>query len=634
MFRAACLAIALAAAGISDAAAQVCNSPSGFLKAVGTITIGDTLVLGPDCNSVQDAGSSGTLSLSVGTTNIVGAVTRSLLYNTGGKLDAFTTDWLTPFETGIGAGGGSLTISQAALLNNASAFDAYTLLIGTRTSTLNGNGVALTTMAVNDNTSIGVQAYGGYTIAYRKSGAIGGATGKEIDTVNFQGATTVDPFQQNIAQVIGQQMAAGAALSPTGQFPASAAYNIQNNNSTFDKAINIGATAITGTNGIDGNIVPAITMATGHAIKYYYGAGAVNWTLNAGIGVNADYAFTSTGTGSVSFPSVKSPLWFFGSGSPSTIQVQSANTGFSNSFVVQNGGTASNAGTFVTSGVNLTNTSNGFLQFVLQGGATPSGSISSGAGITGGLTIQANAGTLTVVNPALGTPVSGIATNLTGTAAGLTAGNATKLATPRAIGIGGSTGLTATGANFDGSAAINPALAGTLLVANGGTGGTTPQSALANLKAPYIFAQSAVQNSHTGDLLETTLGTITIPANAMGANGCTRVTFLMSFTNSANNKITKLYFGGTGGVNYIAVTNSVQGSNRIQSQICNRAATNSQVGNNFQAQGGFGASAAAPPFLTSAIDTTVSVTVVITGQLANTGESIALEMYSAELMIP
>lgn len=50
---------------------------------------------------------------------------------------------------------------------------------------------------------------------------------------------------------------------------------------------------------------------------------------------------------------------------------------------------------------------------------------------------------------------------------------ATSLATPRAIGIGGSTGLTATGVNFDGTAAINPALTGTLVQANGGTGFST-----------------------------------------------------------------------------------------------------------------------------------------------------------------
>lgn len=71
----------------------------------------------------------------------------------------------------------------------------------------------------------------------------------------------------------------------------------------------------------------------------------------------------------------------------------------------------------------------------------------------------------TMVTPALGTPASGVLTNCTGTAAGLTAGaatlaaTATALATPRSI----------YGANFDGTAA----LAGPVAVAYGGTGAAT-----------------------------------------------------------------------------------------------------------------------------------------------------------------
>jgi len=61
-----------------------------------------------------------------------------------------------------------------------------------------------------------------------------------------------------------------------------------------------------------------------------------------------------------------------------------------------------------------------------------------------------------------------VATSATGNA-----GTATTLATPRDIGIAGTTGLTATGVNFDGSAAINPALTGTLIAVNGGTGQST-----------------------------------------------------------------------------------------------------------------------------------------------------------------
>lgn len=94
------------------------------------------------------------------------------------------------------------------------------------------------------------------------------------------------------------------------------------------------------------------------------------------------------------------------------------------------------------------------------------------ANLRGCLTDESGNGLAYFQGGDLGTPSAGVLTNASGTAASLTAGNATKLATARAIGITGSTGLTATGVNFDGSAAINMTLTGTLAVANGGTGDT------------------------------------------------------------------------------------------------------------------------------------------------------------------
>lgn len=126
----------------------------------------------------------------------------------------------------------------------------------------------------------------------------------------------------------------------------------------------------------------------------------------------------------------------------------------------------------------------------------------------------------------IGTPSAGVGTNFTGTAAGLTAGNATKLTTPRAIGIAGSTGLTATGVNFDGTAAINPALTGTLVFANGGTNDTgTAPSASGFTPAFSCGTATFANNSSTFKLLAakvtyvqidftiTAIGTCTSPVN-------------------------------------------------------------------------------------------------------------------------
>lgn len=83
----------------------------------------------------------------------------------------------------------------------------------------------------------------------------------------------------------------------------------------------------------------------------------------------------------------------------------------------------------------------------------------------------------------------------TGNVVGNVTGNAstaTALQTARAIGIGGSTGLTATGVNFDGTAAINPSLTGTLEIANGGTGQTTAANAFNALKQTATTTSSGV----------------------------------------------------------------------------------------------------------------------------------------------
>jgi hypothetical protein len=139
-----------------------------------------------------------------------------------------------------------------------------------------------------------------------------------------------------------------------------------------------------------------------------------------------------------------------------------------------------------------------------------------------------------------------------------------------------------------------------------------------------VLAQSSVAVPHTGDTIETTLASVVIPAGAMGPNGRVRITSLWSGTNSGNNKTSRHKFGGT---NYWAQNFTSSASWRLQTELSNRNATNSQVGNASSAFGGGGS--AAP---TSAVDTTAAVTILLTGQLANAGEAITLESYCVELL--
>lgn len=146
-----------------------------------------------------------------------------------------------------------------------------------------------------------------------------------------------------------------------------------------------------------------------------------------------------------------------------------------------------------------------------------------------------------------------------------------------------------------------------------------------------LSSKSGAAASITGTLTETPLATIVIPANAIGSNGQIRVNAYWTITNSVNNKTlrVRLGAGGIGGsADFTGVMTTIANvwSATI---IANVNATNSQFAISEAARGsdglvttGFNA--------TSAIDMTASQSLVITGQLANTGETITLNSYSVE----
>lgn len=154
--------------------------------------------------------------------------------------------------------------------------------------------------------------------------------------------------------------------------------------------------------------------------------------------------------------------------------------------------------------------------------------------------------------------------------------------------------------------------------------------AMQTLSGGYLLAASFVAVPHTGDTAETTLATVTIPANSMGAKGFVRVRAVYSFTGSTNVKAPRIRFGGTGGTLYVNYSISTASFVSFATDIIigNRNNTSSQVG-----AGGpntaFGFGTAAP--ITSSVDTTSDVDLVLRGVLANAGETITLEYYTVEL---
>jgi hypothetical protein len=186
------------------------------------------------------------------------------------------------------------------------------------------------------------------------------------------------------------------------------------------------------------------------------------------------------------------------------------------------------------------------------------------------------------------------------------------------------------GEDSGGIAGKQAAIATPVSIANGGTNASAAKDAAKNLSGIYVLAQSAVASPVTATASETTLATVTIPANLLGANGRLRVTALWSYTNSANTKTLRVR--ATDGTNSSVLLNQSQTTTaalRAQAEMANRGATNSQVSapNGLTGYGNTSGS-----LNTSSMDTTLAITVTITGQLATTSETITLEEYLVEVI--
>lgn len=147
---------------------------------------------------------------------------------------------------------------------------------------------------------------------------------------------------------------------------------------------------------------------------------------------------------------------------------------------------------------------------------------------------------------------------------------------------------------------------------------------------PYILAASAVAVSNTGNTTETTLATISVPANSMGANGILRITTLFGYSGGAGTWTPRIKFNGTTFFESAAFATTILLARQI-AQIANRNATNSQVGTSTGMSNQLVGTVAVA---TSAHDTTTSLNITITGQLANAGDTVTLHSYLVELIVP
>lgn len=170
-----------------------------------------------------------------------------------------------------------------------------------------------------------------------------------------------------------------------------------------------------------------------------------------------------------------------------------------------------------------------------------------------------------------------------------------------------------------------------LAIADGGTGASTAQAAAQGLGVTKIIAKSGTAASGAADTNENILATITIPANAMGANGVLRLYTYWTVNNDASTKTVRARIGGIGGTIIMSRDLASQTGARITLHTANVNATNVQYSEAFGSVDS-GTLISALVGTASAVDTTAATTLVLTGQKADGTDTITLRFYTCEIL--
>ena len=191
----------------------------------------------------------------------------------------------------------------------------------------------------------------------------------------------------------------------------------------------------------------------------------------------------------------------------------------------------------------------------------------------------------------------------------LTSANAAAIRTKAGTVIG--TDVEAHDSDLTTIAGLSPANDDFLQRKSGAWTNRTPTQARKDLGAPLVMT-GGTQMSHTGDTAESTFTTITLPGGSLGPNGQMEMELLVSGTGSGN-KTFRIKFGGTTYTGYV-----LSGSNtsaQIRLRIANRNSQSSQVSFNAGTVGA-GSGASTSSLITSSVDSSADVSILLTGQLA------------------
>jgi len=144
--------------------------------------------------------------------------------------------------------------------------------------------------------------------------------------------------------------------------------------------------------------------------------------------------------------------------------------------------------------------------------------------------------------------------------------------------------------------------------------------------AATLTVATGSNSGYTGVTTEVTMASAVIPAGLLGTNGAVIAEGLWAHNSTAGAKVSKIAFGGS---TLLSVSATTTLTTDIRKKIQNRSAT-SQIN---RVAVDTGASQSVAPTLLS-IDTTAEVTVALTGSIATATDTLVLENFLIELLLP
>jgi len=133
----------------------------------------------------------------------------------------------------------------------------------------------------------------------------------------------------------------------------------------------------------------------------------------------------------------------------------------------------------------------------------------------------------------------------------------------------------------------------------------------------------SINASVTGTTANTQLHEVVVPGGLMSPNGQLEIVHNWTYTNSANSKTLRIYFGTFGGISYYGRSETTTTVSQVYTSIKNRNDVASQIGINSAVASGVGSTSGS--FVTSTLNTSTNQSIIFAAQLASAGETATLK---------